>query len=194
MDDAQRVLLFSALIEPAGPETCWLTPGGGVRGGEALAEAAARELAEETGHVLAAHLLGPVVATCSGQWAAGEQVFLATDSFFFVRVSDPVVDTSRQEPLERSLLTGFRWWTLAELDAAPDQVFPVGLGGLVRQLLATELHRSQCRCRGTGPTADPVRAPGCSAARRRSRRRTTWPTGPGRAARPDPPGQRRHCR
>jgi len=138
MDDAQRVLLFSALIEAAGPETCWLTPGGGVRLGETLAAAAARELAEETGHLLAAHQLGPVVATCSGQWTAGEQVFLATDSFFFVRVSAaPTVDTSRQETLERSLLTGFRWWTLAELDAATDLVFPVGLGGLVRQLLAT---------------------------------------------------------
>jgi 8-oxo-dGTP pyrophosphatase MutT (NUDIX family) len=137
MDDAQRVLLFSALIGPGEQETYWLTPGGGVRDGETLAEAAARELAEETGHVLAAQLLGPVVATCSGQWTAGEQVYLATDSFFFVRVSDPAVDTSRHEPLERSLMTGFRWWTLADLDAATDLVLPAGLGGLARRLLAT---------------------------------------------------------
>lgn len=121
----------------AQPErTAWFTPGGGVGEGEALAVAAARELAEETGQVLDPVALGPVVATSTGQWAAGEQIFLATDSFFFARTASDRVHAGGREPLERSVITGHRWWSARELDTTTDLVYPPGLAGLLRQLLA----------------------------------------------------------
>lgn len=147
VDDAERVLLFSAPLTADPARTGWFTPGGGVRDGETLAQAALRELAEETGHVVAPDQLGPVVALSSGTWSAGDTVYLATNSFFFVRAGHPGVDTSGQETLERSVITGHRWWTLADLQAATDPVFPVGLAGLVDQLLTT------------GVPAMPVRLP-----------------------------------
>jgi 8-oxo-dGTP pyrophosphatase MutT (NUDIX family) len=134
LDALDRVLLFSA-DDPRG--TVWFTPGGAIQRGETLASAAVRELAEETGYIHAEAGLGPVVATCAGLWPGADgQVFFGADSFFLVRVADPVIRTDGQEPLERSVITGHHWWTLSELREATEVILPVGLPGLVARLLS----------------------------------------------------------
>ena len=108
-----------------------------MRRGETLTAAAVRELTEETGYVCAEADLGPVVATCAGVWKEPHEGrrYLAADSFFLVRVADPVISTDGQEELERSVITGHRWWTVEELRQADGAVFPVGLADLVGTLL-----------------------------------------------------------
>ena len=133
VDQPGRVLLFSAQ-DPRGP--WWFTPGGGVRRDETLAGAAARELAEETGYVRGEPEIGPVVATCAGLWLAEDgRRFFGADSFFFVRVTSSAVSTDGQEPLERSIITGHRWWTPGELRRTSDVIVPSGLADLVASLL-----------------------------------------------------------
>ena len=134
-----RVLLFSA--QEADGERWWFTPGGGVHRGETVQAAAVRELFEETGYLVQEAGLGPVVATSSGLWLAEEEgkLFLGAHSFFFVRVSHPDIDTDGQEDLERSMITGHRWWSVADLRAATERIVPLGLADLMGRLLGGDI-------------------------------------------------------
>lgn len=139
VDDDQRVLLFRCWLDAdrEGRGPMWITPGGGVEPGESLAEAAVREMREETGLSLAEADLGPVVARSSGEWGWKRRYF-AVDSFFYVRVPTLSVDTAGFQPEEHRLLSAHRWWSRSEIGAATEPVLPIGLRPLLDRLLSGE--------------------------------------------------------
>ncbi len=138
VDDDGRVLLFVVLDAHDVKPRTWVTPGGGIKRGESPAEAAARELGEETGLVVDPGDLGPPVAVARGDWVFRGAPIYSEDWFFAWKTHAFEPDRSRWTPLERELHRGWRWWTPDELDATTEPVLPAGLAGLARRIAAEE--------------------------------------------------------
>jgi 8-oxo-dGTP pyrophosphatase MutT (NUDIX family) len=131
------VLLFH-YSDPPPKGDHWATPGGGVEGGEDFYTAACRELVEETGWT------DVPVAPQEVHLEANEQrshhfrrLFRQDDHYFVGRVPDeerPLGDVAAMHTTDG--IRGSRWWTLAELDATAESIYPKGLADLVRAELA----------------------------------------------------------
>jgi len=133
LDHADRVLLFRFVFTKGtlGGQDYWATPGGAVETGETFAEAARRELFEETGIVTQA--IGEPVAEkeFNLQLANGEQV-IAEERFFLVRIADPLpLSQDHWTPGEREVMLEHRWWLASDLSATGEVVFPEDLADIL---------------------------------------------------------------
>ena len=125
LDGAGRVLLLRGSDPTAPGSRFWFTPGGGIAAGEGPREAAARELAEETGiAVAAAELTGPVLRRAAvfewlGRTCRQEEVL------YLLRLDRiPQLTRAGWTPLERDTLDDVRWFAAAELAATGEDVYP----------------------------------------------------------------------
>lgn len=133
LDAKARALMFR--YDVPGRDPFWVTAGGECEPGESFADAARRELFEETGITADP---GPEIARMTPQFVTveGEPV-QADERFFLVRVAEARVDTSGHTALEQALMTQHRWFTLEELEDWPDAVFPANLAAMIRSHIAT---------------------------------------------------------
>lgn len=141
LDQSSRVLLFEGrdLSDTGDTVRFWFTAGGGVDTGESLAEAAERELLEETGQS---------GLTLNGPFHRREFDFLnhgqpqhQIEHFFAARTNDSALSAHGWTELEQRAVTTWRWWSTDDLTSADVQVFPDNLVDLVRQ--ASELVRTE---------------------------------------------------
>lgn len=135
VDGAGRVLLLRG-GDPQDPAagTWWFTPGGGLDDGESFAEAAARELAEETGLAVEAATLGPVVHTRETEFAFNGGRYRQHEHFYLLRVARHDVSTTGFSALELASVVEHRWWPVAALRSTGDRVFPAELPDLLTSL------------------------------------------------------------
>lgn len=111
----EHVLLF-ADSDPGRPEYAWwVTPGGGIDPGETPAQAAVRELWEETGlRIGEDQLVGPVARRVAVH-GYSDQVLEQAEDFYVVRAARFEVDEAHHTEDEKLTLQGSRWWPLGEL-------------------------------------------------------------------------------
>ncbi|QSZ55700.1 hypothetical protein AYX19_21685 (plasmid) [Paenarthrobacter ureafaciens] len=107
--------------------------------GESLAEAAERELLEETGQA-GLTLIGPFHRREFDFLNHGQPQH-QIEHFFAARTNNSALSAHGWTELEQRAVTTWRWWSTDDLTSADVQVFPDNLVDLVRQ--ASELVRTE---------------------------------------------------
>lgn len=137
LDPAARVLLFY-YDDPPPKGKHWSTPGGGVEDGEDFHGAARRELLEETGWADVPVPDEEVLVDSNVQWAnlnGAPALCRQHDHYFVATVGEqrrPLGDVAAMHASDG--IVRHRWWTVAELAATAEDVYPPGLASLVRRL------------------------------------------------------------
>lgn len=130
LDGQGRILLFRFTADDRPP--FWVTPGGAVDPGESYAQAAARELREETGLTLDC---GPQVAQRTAEFVTIEGVpVVADERYFRVRAGDCTIDTGGHTTLERRVMRSHRWFAEAELADWAETIYPLDLAEMLESL------------------------------------------------------------
>ena len=133
-DRDDRILLFLTKAPDTSGIARWLTPGGGVDPGESHADAAVRELFEETG-LTGVELGEPVWAhDFTVEWDAADHD-TGHAEFYTAVVDQFEPSNSNWTEDEHVDVLEHRWWTLAELLVTKDPYEPKELINLVRRSL-----------------------------------------------------------
>jgi ADP-ribose pyrophosphatase YjhB (NUDIX family) len=134
IDPAGRVLLIKLQSGPGARETNWVAPGGGCDDGEVPAQAAARELAEETGIQADFAAVAPVFVE-RAVFPFGGRPYDQVDYFFPLWVADhPVIDETGLNDRERAMIVEYRWWSADDLRATSERYWPFDLVDVIERL------------------------------------------------------------
>jgi 8-oxo-dGTP pyrophosphatase MutT (NUDIX family) len=134
VDAAGRVLMLQG-FDPADPgRRYWFTVGGGLEPGESVAEAAVRELFEETGLQIPVDRLGAPVWSDVTEFPFDGRRYRQEQQWFLVRVPSLSVDRSGFDAIERATVSDVAWWSLSDFATSPDAYYPPDLPSLLRRL------------------------------------------------------------
>ena len=131
LDPVGRVLLFR--YDADGFDPFWILPGGECDPHEDFAEAAARELREETG---IAALPRPTGIVREAEYEFLGEPIRAVEHFFWHRTAVAAIDTSGHTETERANMQVHRWFETGEIPGWSETIYPQDLPELARRFAA----------------------------------------------------------
>jgi len=137
LDPQNQILLLKGRLpsDPTAPGV-WFTVGGGVETGESLEEAARREILEETGFVVAR--VGEVLWRREQRFADRKGCpILIKEAFMLARCGSGEPSREGWVALEREFVDDIRWWTLDELLATKEPIYPADLALKLQEIFQT---------------------------------------------------------
>ena len=135
-DPDGRILLMKGRL-PSRPDApgAWFTVGGGADPGETLEACARREIAEETG--FAEVELGPAVWRREGAGAlVGGEAALFKETYLVAHCAGGEPSRAGWMDYEHELIDDIRWWTVAEVLASAEPIYPERLRELLPDIAA----------------------------------------------------------
>lgn len=118
------------------PRPCWTLAGGGCEEGETLQQTALREIAEETG--IADVKLGPVVWYGEDSHRSGGWKIRFKEHFILAFAETEVLQDGGWTEHERQQIIETRWWTVEDIRASDEVIYPFGLADLLEPLVRGE--------------------------------------------------------
>ncbi len=131
LDPDDRVLLMRYDDGPPNGRH-WCTPGGGLNPGEDYPAGALRELAEETGWG-DVRLLGEVLRRSFAMEYDG-RIVRQVERLYLARTDQACRAIRGVEAMHAADgIAAWRWWTLAELEATDEEIWPADLLNIIRR-------------------------------------------------------------
>jgi 8-oxo-dGTP pyrophosphatase MutT (NUDIX family) len=127
LDDSDRLLYLHAREGHTGRQF-WVLPGGGLEGAESFAEAAIREVKEETGLNI---VPGRCIWTRHHLYEWEGRNHNQYEVFFVARTSC----TNIEPPKRDSYIFGHKWWSLMELTRSDEHFAPTRIAMLLDPIL-----------------------------------------------------------
>jgi 8-oxo-dGTP pyrophosphatase MutT (NUDIX family) len=114
-------------------EAFWYPPGGRIEEGETPEQAARRELAEEIGLETE---IGPLVLRRRARFTYRGRFFDQDEWHFVAHVDRPASLVSRQGDNEAAAIAAHRWWSIPDIEATHETIFPEGIADVLQRLVA----------------------------------------------------------
>lgn len=125
--------ILLARMQYSNTEPLWLTPGGGLEGDEDPVPALRRELNEEI--FVSDWDIGPLIWTREHRLTFNKRDICVDEVFYLIRSAKFDPPKAMPDENENQHFHGYRWWSIADINASDETFVPLELGKYLPALI-----------------------------------------------------------